>query len=44
MTTTVDIGAGRVSVPQWRDKKRYLWLVGLVAPTALVVVVPAIWA
>ncbi|OHU93286.1 alkane 1-monooxygenase [Mycobacterium talmoniae] len=28
----------------WRDKKRYLWLLGLVAPTALFVVLPIVWA
>ncbi|HEX9177506.1 MAG TPA: alkane 1-monooxygenase, partial [Mycobacterium sp.] len=31
-------------VQEWRDKKRYLWLTGLVAPTALFVVLPIIWA
>ncbi len=29
---------------EWRDKKRHLWFVGLVAPTALLVVLPVIWA
>ena len=29
---------------EWRDKKRYLWLTGLVAPTAMFVVLPMIWA
>lgn len=29
---------------QWRDKKRYLWLMGLIAPTALFVMLPLIWA
>ncbi|MGH3564056.1 MAG: alkane 1-monooxygenase, partial [Mycobacterium sp.] len=28
----------------WRDKKRYLWLLGLVAPTLLFAVLPIIWA
>jgi alkane 1-monooxygenase len=28
----------------WRDKKRYLWLMGLIPPTALFLVLPAIWA
>ena len=27
-------------IAQWRDKKRYLWLMGLIAPTALFVVMP----
>jgi alkane 1-monooxygenase len=29
---------------QWRDRKRYLWLLGLIAPTALFAVLPLIWA
>ena len=33
-----------VEVEQWRDRKRYLWLTGLVAPTALFVVLPLVWA
>ena len=33
-----------VDVRQWRDRKRYLWLTGLVAPTALFVVLPLVWA
>jgi len=28
----------------WRDKKRYLWLMGLIAPTALFAVLPIVWA
>lgn len=36
------------AVPQddiyWRDKKRYLWLFGLIAPTALLIVLPLVWA
>lgn len=32
------------ALPEWRDKKRYLWLMGLVPPTALFVVLPIIWA
>ncbi|QZT63702.1 alkane 1-monooxygenase [Mycolicibacterium austroafricanum] len=34
----------RPDVEQWRDKKRYLWLMGLIAPTALFVMLPLIWA
>ncbi|WP_040816509.1 alkane 1-monooxygenase [Nocardia concava] len=30
--------------PQWRDRKRYLWLFGLVPPTALFLAVALIWA
>ena len=29
--------------PVWRDKKRRLWLMGLIAPTALFVMLPFIW-
>jgi alkane 1-monooxygenase len=28
---------------EWRDKKRHLWLMGLIAPTALFVMLPIIW-
>ncbi|BBY07510.1 alkane 1-monooxygenase [Mycobacterium noviomagense] len=28
----------------WQDKKRYLWLLGLIAPTALLVTLPIVWA
>jgi alkane 1-monooxygenase len=28
----------------WRDRKRHLWLMGLIAPTALFVVLPLVWA
>jgi alkane 1-monooxygenase len=27
----------------WRDKKRYLWLLGLFAPTALPMILPTMW-
>src|SRR5947209_18520329 len=27
----------------WRDKKRHLWLMGLIAPTALFVMLPIVW-
>jgi alkane 1-monooxygenase len=33
-----------VDIAQWRDKKRHLWLMGLIAPTALFVVLPVVWA
>jgi len=35
--------AADVPGAQWRDKKRYLWLMGLIAPTALFVMLPVIW-
>jgi len=42
---TSTMGSGVESVtPQWRDRKRYLWLTGLVAPTALFLVLPVVWA
>jgi alkane 1-monooxygenase len=31
-------------IAQWRDKKRHLWLMGLIAPTALFVMLPLVWA
>ena len=34
--------AAEPAADQWRDKKRHLWLVGLVAPTALFVVLPLV--
>jgi alkane 1-monooxygenase len=33
-----------IEVAQWRDRKRYLWLMGLIAPTALFVMLPLVWA
>ncbi len=33
-----------VNAAQWRDRKRHLWLMGLIAPTALFVMLPLIWA
>jgi alkane 1-monooxygenase len=36
-------GVARISGAQWRDKKRHLWLLGLIAPTALFVMLPLIW-
>ena len=33
-----------IEIAQWRDKKRYLWLMGLIAPTALFVMLPLVWA
>ena len=31
-------------VEAWRDKKRYLWLMGLIVPTAVFVMLPIVWA
>ena len=33
-----------VDVEQWRDKKRYLWLMGLIVPTSLFAMMPLVWA
>ena len=44
MTSQLDARSGPVSIEEWRDKKRYLWLMGLIAPTALFVVLPFVWA
>ena len=30
-------------VAVWRDRKRYLWLMGLIAPTMLLTILPIIW-
>ena len=44
MTAQLEIGVGvRNDGAGWRDKKRYLWLFGLVAPTALFAVLPVVW-
>jgi alkane 1-monooxygenase len=34
----------KVPVEQWRDKKRHLWLMGLIVPTAVLVMLPVVWA
>jgi alkane 1-monooxygenase len=36
--------AAKAPVDQWRDKKRHLWLFGLIAPGALFIVLPIVWA
>ncbi|MFV8320771.1 alkane 1-monooxygenase [Mycobacterium sp. 23] len=38
MTTTAETSSG-ASVAQWRDRKRYLWPLGLILPTSLLVAV-----
>jgi alkane 1-monooxygenase len=43
VTTQIDPNAN-VPVDQWRDKKRYLWLMGLIVPTAVLVMLPIVWA
>ena len=44
MTSQLHSGAVPAPVTQWQDKKRYLWLLGLVPPTALFAVLPVVWA
>lgn len=42
--TTLRPQPGRQSeAPRWRDNKRRLWLMGLIAPTALFVMLPVVW-
>ncbi|MGV0815979.1 alkane 1-monooxygenase [Mycolicibacterium boenickei] len=36
-------GQDVADVRQWRDKKRHLWLMGLIAPTAIFVMLPVVW-
>jgi alkane 1-monooxygenase len=38
-----DVSESNVDAAQWRDRKRYLWLMGLIAPTALFLMLPLIW-
>ncbi|MEZ0054176.1 alkane 1-monooxygenase [Mycobacterium sp. MAA66] len=38
-----DVSEANVDATQWRDRKRYLWLMGLIAPTALFLMLPLIW-
>ena len=44
MTSQTDLRAQPVPAADWRDRKRYLWLLGLIAPTALFVMLPVVWA
>lgn len=37
-----DLDAARHTNAHWQDKKRYLWLLGLIAPTSLLIVLPLI--
>ncbi|QQZ14963.1 MULTISPECIES: alkane 1-monooxygenase [Rhodococcus] len=44
--TTSNIGrmAGEAPPKAWRDRKRYLWLMGLIPPTALFLAAGLVWA
>jgi len=44
MTAELSITGAAVPADHWRDRKRYLWLMGLIAPTALFIVLPIVWA
>src|ERR1700739_982196 len=45
MTTLRPEIAQAADAPEvWVDKKRRLWLMGLIAPTALFVMLPVVWA
>ncbi|MBJ8348135.1 alkane 1-monooxygenase [Antrihabitans sp. YC2-6] len=43
MTTAEIETSEQVSAPPWRDRKRYLWLLGLVAPTWVFVGAALVW-
>src|SRR4051795_572384 len=42
--TVVTAQLTQTEIEAWRDKKRHLWLMGLIAPTALFVMLPLVWA
>ncbi len=44
MVAELSNGPDVADVGQWRDKKRHLWLMGLIAPTAIFVMLPLVWA
>ncbi|NEW58240.1 alkane 1-monooxygenase [Nocardia cyriacigeorgica] len=44
MTTSRMGGRADAATPQWRDRKRYLWLFGLIPPTALGLAAALVWA
>ncbi|MEC3918744.1 alkane 1-monooxygenase [Nocardia sp. CDC160] len=44
MTTSHSRESEASTRPQWRDRKRYLWLFGLVPPTALFLATALVWA
>jgi alkane 1-monooxygenase len=43
VSTQTGVGNEGVQVVPWRDKKRRLWLLGLIAPTAVFLMLPFIW-
>jgi len=44
VTTHVESAGGTVPIEGWRDRKRHLWLMGLIVPTAVLVMLPVVWA
>ncbi|MFC9995039.1 alkane 1-monooxygenase [Nocardia sp. NPDC127526] len=44
MTTSRRDEPTAAALPQWRDRKRYLWLFGLVPPTAIFLAAALVWA
>ncbi|CRZ15626.1 alkane 1-monooxygenase [Mycolicibacterium neworleansense] len=44
MVAELSNGPDVADVGQWRDKKRHLWLMGLIAPTAIFAMLPLVWA
>jgi alkane 1-monooxygenase len=39
-----EVSGSVAPVDQWRDKKRFLWLMGLIVPTAVLIMLPIVWA
>ncbi|MFV0495898.1 alkane 1-monooxygenase [Mycobacterium sp.] len=43
MTAGIDAPNTGAQHAEWRDKKRHLWLMGLIVPTSLFVMLPVVW-
>ncbi|MGU3500226.1 alkane 1-monooxygenase [Mycobacterium sp. C31M] len=43
MTSQIDHQVPDSPAAEWQDRKRHLWLMGLIAPTALFVMLPLVW-
>jgi alkane 1-monooxygenase len=39
-----EVSGSVAPVDQWRDRKRFLWLMGLIVPTAVLIMLPIVWA
>lgn len=44
MTTQMPEQTTHTDPTRWHDRKRYLWLLGLIPPTAVLVMLPLVWA